>query len=333
MLDLTKLHSNQRLLVEELMQRGVIVELLDAQREIIKAVYQNHTEYLYDRDTSIVPYNLSVIVGNKGLTKKILIANQISVPLGETYDADDIPVLLCAFHILGEHVTLKPAFGSHGYDVYVDIKTEKELMAAVRGIQAHLGQHTEVVIEEHYEAKEYRIFITRNGDYAVLEREPASVIGDGVHTINQLIQMENYRRMHPRSKAWCEIYKDSQMERFMNKQGLSYYTVPRKDKKVFLRPNSNVAMGGLPIDRTDDVHPTAIEIAKQTLNAFQGLPYIGIDFMTEDIKKPQNKDTYKIIEINTVPGVDMHYRPAYGKPRNIAKYMADLIYPETKKGS
>ena len=48
------------------------------------------------------------------------------------------------------------------------------------------------------------------------------------------------------------------------------------------------------------------------------------------ISKKQDKDSYRIIEINTVPGVHMHYAPAIGKSRNIASYMVDLIYPETK---
>lgn len=39
--------------------------------------------------------------------------------------------------------------------------------------------------------------------------------------------------------------------------------------------------------------------------------------MTEDISKKQDKDSYRIIEINTVPGVHMHYAPAIGK---IKKY-------------
>ena len=53
--------------------------------------------------------------------------------------------------------------------------------------------------------------------------------------------------------------------------------------------------------------------------------------MTNTIEEQQNDYSYRIIEINTVPGVHMHFRPAVGKPQNIAKYMVDLIYPETKE--
>ena len=38
-----------------------------------------------------------------------------------------------------------------------------------------------------------------------------------------------------------------------------------------------------------------------------------------------------IVEVNTVPGIHMHMRPSEGKPRNVAKYIVDMIFPETKE--
>ena len=84
------------------------------------------------------------------------------------------------------------------------------------------------------------------------------------------------------------------------------------------------------MDYTDRVHPSVIDIGMKVLEAFPGLPYVGIDYMTNSIEQEQNDDSYRIIEINTVPGVHMHFRPAIGKSQNIAKYMVDLIFPETK---
>ena len=89
-------------------------------------------------------------------------------------------------------------------------------------------------------------------------------------------------------------------------------------------------MGGICEDYTDRVHPSVIDIGMRVLDVFPGLPYVGIDYMTNSIEELQNDDSYRIIEINTVPGVHMHFRPAIGKSQNIAKYMVDMIFPETK---
>ena len=139
--------------------------------------------------------------------------------------------------------------------------------------------------------------------------------------------------MNPRTNALCEILVDDELHNYIRKKGLSMNSIPTLGKKVYLRPNSNVAMGGVCVDYTDKVHPSVIDVGMDVLKAFPGLPYVGIDYMTNHISEKQNEDTYRIIEINTVPGVHMHFRPAIGKSQNIAKYMVDLIFPETKEKS
>ena len=314
-----------------MLKRGINVEIIDIEREIIKASFNGHDELICDRDSSIMPYNVSILAGDKGFTKKNLMANGISVPIGETFFAKDIDYILKAFKVLNCPVVIKPVFGSHGFDVYTDLKNEKEVSNAVKSIIANRGELTKIIIEEYYEAQEYRVFVTKNGDYAVLLRDPAHIYGDGVNTIEYLIKKENYERMNPRTNALCEILVDEELLKYLSKKGLSLQSIPAKGEKIYLRSNSNVAMGGICEDYTDRVHPSVIEIGLKVLKAFPGLPYVGIDFMTNSITEKQTDDSYRIIEINTVPGIHMHFRPAIGKSQNIAKYIVDLIYPETKE--
>ena len=189
------LHSNQKILIYEMLKRGINVELLSEKLELIKTSYQGHVEFIYDRDSSIMPYHVSVLAGNKGITKKILQDNGISVPIGEVFPISEYDAILEAFHILDCPVVLKPVFGSHGYDVYTNITSEKELLEAIEKMVKNKGLQTKVLIEEFYPAKEYRVFVTKNRNYAVLHRDPAHVFGNGVNTIKELIDMENYRRM------------------------------------------------------------------------------------------------------------------------------------------
>lgn len=327
------LHSNQKILIYEMLKRGISVEVLDEKLELIKASYNGHDELLYDRDSSIMPYNVSILAGDKGITKKILQSNGITVPLGEVFDVTDYDFFLKAFQILDTPAVIKPVHGSHGFDVYTNLKTEDQIVESLDKIIRSRGPKTKVLIEEYFPAKEYRVFVTKNKDFAVLHRDPAHVFGNGNSTIKELIETENYRRMHPRTNALCEILVDEEMYNYMAKQGIDMNTIPTSGEKVYLRPNSNVAMGGICEDYTDKVHPSVIDVGMQVLAAFPGLPYVGIDYMTNTIEKQQDDDSYRIIEINTVPGVHMHFRPAIGKSQNIAKYMVDLIFPETKEKS
>lgn len=327
------LHSNQKILIYEMLKRGIKIEVLDESLELIKASYNGHDELIYDRDSSIMPYNVSVLAGDKGITKKILSNSGISVPIGEVFTARDANYILKAFNILASPVVLKPVFGSHGYDVYTNLSSEDEVSVALDKIIRNRGKDTKILIEEYFAAKEYRVFVTKNKDFAVLHRDPAHIYGNGVNKIKELIAMENYRRMNPRTNALCEILVDEEMYNYIGKNGISMDDVPANGEKVYLRPNSNVAMGGICEDYTDKVHPSVIDIGMRVLDSFPGLPYVGIDYMTNSIDQEQNDDSYRIIEINTVPGVHMHFRPAIGKSQNIAKYMVDMIYPETKEKS
>lgn len=325
------LHTNQKILIYELLLRGIEVELLDEELELIKASYQGHDELIYDRDSSIMPYQLSVLAGDKGITKRLLQQQGISVPLGEVFYSKDTSHIINAFHVLEGPVVLKPVFGSHGYDVYMNLNSEKEIEQSLTKIKKHRGENTKIVIEEYYEGEEYRVFITKNKDYAILHRDRAHVFGNGRNTIEELIEKENDRRMHPRTNALCEILVDEELHTYLSNQHRTIQDIPPIHEKVYVRPNSNVAMGGVCEDYTDKADLSVIDIGMNVLKAFPGLPYVGIDYMTNSITNPQTEDSYRIIEINTVPGIHMHYRPAIGKSRNIAKYMVDLIFPETKK--
>ena len=117
----------------------------------------------------------------------------------------------------------------------------------------------------------------------------------------------------------------------MNKNNISMKDIPNKDEKIYLRHNSNVAKGGLCIDYTDKIHPSVIENCKKILETFSGLSYVGIDYMSKDIVAEQTSDMYNIVEVNTVPGIHMHMKPSEGTPRNVAKYMVDMIFPETRE--
>jgi len=325
------LHTNQKILIYEMLKRGICVEVLDEKLELIRASYEGHVELIYDRDSSIMPYHVSVLAGDKGMTKKLLLDKGISVPIGEVFSAFQVEQILKAFHIIDGPVVLKPVFGSHGYDVYMDLDSEEDILSALEKMVQNRGRDVSILIEEYFPAKEHRVFVTKNRDYAVLHRDPAHVFGDGVHSIEELISMENYHRMHPRVNSLCEILVDDEVNLFLEKQGLTMWSVPDSLEKVYLRRNSNVATGGVCVDYTDVVDSSVIDIGMQVLDAFPGLPYVGIDFMCDDISRKQTEDSYRIIEVNTVPGIHMHFRPALGKSQNIAKYIVDMMYPETKE--
>ena len=83
---LAKLHTNQRLLIIELINRGVDIYPIDLSIELFGAEYKNHREYLLDRFSSVVPYVQAQLTSDKFLTKKILQDNGLQTPAGNVFD-------------------------------------------------------------------------------------------------------------------------------------------------------------------------------------------------------------------------------------------------------
>ena len=325
--ELSQLHTNQRLFIMEMQSRGINVDVIYKEMELIRAEYGKHIEWILDRDSSITPYSVSIICGDKYVTKKLLEQSEISVPTGEKFFPEEWKLSILYARKIGFPIVIKPVFGSHGDHIYMDIENETELEHIVTNVFVN-GIKKPFIIEKQFEGKEYRVFLTKNGDYAVLHRDPASVIGDGKHTISELIEIENEKRKE-RTNSLCPIAVDEITEIYMKKNNISMDDIPEENKKVYLRHNSNVAKGGLCIDYTDKIHNSVIENCKKILETFSGLSYVGIDYMSKNIEENQTEDMYNIVEVNTVPGIHMHMRPSHGEPRNVAKYMVDLIFPET----
>jgi cyanophycin synthetase len=327
--ELQKLHTNQRLLVKELQSRSVNVEVLASDIELLEAELDSHKEIILDRDSSINPYAVSVVCGDKFLAKKLLQRANISVPVGEVFSFDELTEALTYAQDNKFPLVVKPVFGSHGYDIHMDLENLVEVKDAIIKFHNSLGSKP-FIIEQQAEGEEYRIFITKNGDYAVLHRDPSHVFGDGESTLKQLAEKETDLRMNPRTNCLCPILLDDTVDIYLASKGLSLDFIPDKDSKIYLRHNSNVAMGATCEDFTDKVHESVIDVCKKTLDVFHGLPYAGVDLMSKDITKEQTPDMYKILEVNSVPGLHMHYSPSSGKSRNLAKHIVDIMFPETR---
>jgi cyanophycin synthetase len=327
--ELKSLHSNQRLLVQELQSRGVDVSILVLEMELLKANFRGHQEFILDRDSSINPYPASIITSDKALARVILQDGGLTVPEGKNFLPGELDAALRFAQNLKMPLVAKPCHGSHGDQVYMWLGNLHEVSRAIEKIlSAYPGRS--YLIEEQFNAPEYRIFISRKGDFAVLNRDPASIVGDGSTGIFELAERESARRMNPRTTALCPIRIDDVVINYLKRQGLDLQSVPAAGEKVYLRPNSNVAQGGMCEDVSAKVHPDVIEIAKRALSCFHGLPFAGVDFMSLDITAPQEPDTYRIIEVNSAPGIHMHMRPGKGAGRNVAAFVADMIFPESR---
>jgi cyanophycin synthetase len=226
---------------------------------------------------------------------------------------------------LGYPVVVKPLDANHGRGVSLDLKNGDEVRAAFEKAREHARS---VVVENFLAGFDHRMLVVGGELVAVAKRVPGHVVGDGKHTIAELVDLVNAdpRRGIGHEKVLTRLELDAQAERLMAQHGATKDTVLAKDQVFFLRGTGNLSTGGTAIDLTDVVHPDNREMAIRAASAI-GLDVCGVDFITKDIAESYRDVGGGICEVNAAPGFRMHVAPTEGKPRDVAGPVMDMLFP------
>ncbi len=228
---------------------------------------------------------------------------------------------------IGFPVVLKPLNANHGRGVSINLMYDDEIIAAFAEAQNH-GTSRAVLVESFITGYDHRMLVVNNELVAVAKRVPGHVIGDGIHTIEQLVEVVNQdpRRGVGHEKVLTKLELDSQASRLMDEAGYNKDKVLEKEQVFYLRSTANLSTGGTAIDVTDIVHPDNRDMAVRSIRAI-GLDIGGVDFLTDDISKSYKEIGGGICECNAAPGFRMHVAPSEGKPRDVAGKVMDMLFP------
>jgi cyanophycin synthetase len=265
------------------------------------------------------------IASDKKLTNRLLDSAGLPVPRSEVVDTEDGAV--AAARRIGHPCVIKPLDGNHGRGVALDLRDEAAVRAAWPETVAQ-SRRGDVIVEAYITGRDYRCLVIGGKLAAVAERVPASVTGDGEHTVHQLVEVTNAdpRRGVGHEKVLTRIKLDANAEEVLAVQGYTAGSVPEAGAFVKLALTGNMSTGGTSIDRTMEAHPDNIEIA-ETAARVVGLDIAGIDFICPDIEVPVRETGGGIVEVNAAPGFRMHTHPTEGEPQYVAKPVIDLLFP------
>ncbi|MEZ5185955.1 MAG: cyanophycin synthetase [Candidatus Nanopelagicales bacterium] len=265
------------------------------------------------------------IASDKALTARLLGAAGLPVPHSQSCRTVEQAVRLA--ERIGYPVVLKPADGNHGRGVQLDLRDAQEVQRAFAGAKEQ-SRNGRVIVETYYSGKDYRVLVVGGHMVAVAERVPAHVVGDGEHTVTQLVDMVNSdpRRGVGHEKVLTRIKINAAAEELLASQGYSLADVPAPGTQVLLAATGNMSTGGISIDRTYDAHPDNVEIAEEAARVV-GLDVAGIDFICPDIAEPVRETGGGMCEVNAAPGFRMHTHPTVGEPQFVAKAVIDGLFP------
>jgi cyanophycin synthetase len=273
--------------------------------------------------------NIAVdIACDKEETKNLLEAAEIPVPRG-TIVRTEIG-LHEAVERYGYPLVLKPVDGNHGKGATTNIINWEQ---AVKALEAAQKYGRSVIVERFITGFDFRILVINHKFICAALRTPAAVTGDGINTIQWLIDDTNKdpRRGYGHEKVLTQISIDDFIWIMLKEKGYTLETVPAKDELVLLKPTANLSTGGTSTDVTDEVHPANVFMCER-ISKIIGLDICGIDIMANDLRTPVTENGGAILEVNAAPGFRMHIEPAVGLARNVAEPVVDMLFPKGSAG-
>ncbi len=310
-------------IVSAAVARGIPYRRL-TQGSLVQFGWGSKQKRIQAAETSFTSAIAEAIAQDKELTKKLLHAAGVAVPIGRpVVDEDDAWVVA---QEIGLPVVVKPQDGNQGKGISVNLTSEEQVRQAYR---VAIEFRDDIMVEKYLPGHDWRLLVIGDKLIAAARRDPPLVIGDGTHTVRELVDIVNSdpRRSDGHATSLTKIRFDEIALARLAEQGLNAESVPGRGVRVVLRNNANLSTGGTATDVTDDVHP---ELAAAAVTAAQtvGLDIAGIDVVCDTILKPLEKQGGGIVEVNAAPGLRMHLDPSFGKGRPVGEAIVNMMFKE-----
>ena len=295
---------------------------------LVQLGYGSKQRRIWTAETDRTSAIAESISSDKDLTKRLL--TQCGIPVPERQIVETADQAWAAAQDIGMPVVVKPLDGNRGWGVSLDVNTEDGVRKAwVAADKEGSG----VLVERYVRGDEHRVLVVGDRVVAATRGETACVVGDGISTVEQLIDTQiniDPRRGDAEGYPLDVIRLNSARGEMslleIQRQGLEPHSVPAKDRVVVVQRNGN-----LNNDVTDLVHPDVAAVATLAARVV-GLDIAGIDIVTQDISRSLEETQGAIIEVNAGPGLLMHVKPAVGQPRPVGKAIVEHLFGANESG-
>ena len=310
-----------QLVIREAQKRGITVSILDRAHNFISLEKGAKKECLVQATKtskdSIVTYAL---MESKDLSKKLLEEKGFSTPIGNVYKSFDEALNDYSLY-QGQKVVVKPNQTNFGLGIFFIEPGDKKMFAYA--LQQAFALDTTVLVETFIPGEDYRFLVINGKCVAICQRRPASVLGDGIKSIKQLINAKNKDPYFYKTKK-DKIRVTPKMCLFLKEQKRSLQTIPQKGERIYLYKHSNVSIGGDSLDVTGQVPQSYQEIAVKAASLVDAT-FCGVDMIIADLAHAPTPQNHAILELNFNPALYLHKYAVEGKGTDAAPYVLDAL--------
>jgi cyanophycin synthetase len=212
--------------------------------------------------------------------------------------------LSAAIDALGLPCVIKPLDALRSRGVTAPVRDRPTAAKALAGALAASRDEKKVMVEAYAPGDTYRLSLVRGSLWRCFRRHRPTVVGDGQSTVRALLRAWNVARppLSIAGRATSGAVEDDAFIDMLAAQGLAPDDVPAAGRAVVLRGVPTFETGMTLTDVTDQVHPQVRRLA-EAVCAAMGLALCGIDYVTEDIRRPPADGGGWFLEANASPGM------------------------------
>ncbi|HMA63819.1 MAG TPA: hypothetical protein VKO63_01430, partial [Chitinispirillaceae bacterium] len=220
-----------------------------------------------------------------------------------------------ALQFLSDHgcIVVKPATQWGGRGVSTHINCKEELEEALEFAREYCD---EIVLEECVSGIDWRLIFVNFKYTCAIQRNPASITGNGIATLRELILEKNQftKKIDPSN---C-IPLDKETIRAIKSIGLDFSSIPEHNEHIQVRRTTNYHTGGTVDIVTDKIPSEYISICENAAKLLK-IPVLGIDILVDS-----SKNIFHIIELSP----DLAISPPEGDI--VVEAWLDYLFPNSK---
>ena len=303
------LNPYARILVEEAYKRGIDVQIDDAPAGLFTLSHGGRRIRCRESLSDLTSAISMSLCQDKCLTHKVLHQAGLNVPSQQLAGSADDNLDFLEQH---SRVVVKPVDGEQGNGVAVDLDSLEKVQVAIEAARAF---DSRVLLESFHEGLDLRIVVIGFEVVAAAIRRPAQVTGDGLHSVQRLIEAQS-RRRQAATGGESRIALDAETLRTVQAAGYEYDSILPAGQMLAVRRTANLHTGGCLDDVTAVLHPVLADAAIRAARALD-IPVVGLDLMVPAADQPE----YVFIEANERAGLANH------EPQPTAERFIDLLFP------
>lgn len=296
-------------------QRGIPAYRRDAESlvQLGEGVHQRHIYTAMTSRTSQIAVHIS---NDKHLVGQLW--ERIGIPVAASRLVHDEQEAVHAAEELGWPVAIKPADADYGRGVSLTLRSAERVRAAYTKARSRSASGR-VLVQRQLRGASHRLLVVEGRLAAAVRRDPIGVLGDGRHSVRELVQQANDDgRWGPERRL--ELGESER--NLLAEAGFTPETIPAPGVKVPLSHDLLAIYSNV----TEQVHPETRELAFDAARVI-GLDVGGLDAIALDISRPLAEQGGGFLEINAQPAIVIHGPLHSDRPQPVGEAIVASLFP------